>query len=267
MGRVLLVHWNEAEAIERAAPLRRAGHDVALHWSQDSTGLRGVRGDPPDCVVIDLARLPSQGRAVGTWLRQTKATRHVPLVFVEGDADKSARVRAALPDATYTPRRTLRGAVTRALRARSRAPVVVPGTMEGYSGTPLAAKLGIRSGRSVALLGAPRGFEATLGTLPEGASLRRGASRAADVVLLFARTRAALAKGFAPATRVVTEGGRLWIVWPKRTSSLAGDLTQADVRAFGLARGWVDFKICAVDSDWSGLCFSRRVGRRPARKA
>jgi hypothetical protein len=267
LGRVLLVHWNEAEAIERAAPLLRAGHEVALHWSQDSAGLRGIRSDPPDCVVIDLTRLPSHGRAVGTWLRQAKATRHVPLVFVEGDPAKTVRVREALPDASYTPRRTLRGAVSRALRAGAPAAAVVPGTMEGYSGTPLAVKLGIRSGRSVALLGAPRGFEATLGALPQGASLRRGGRRRADVVLLFVRARAALEKGFDPATRAVSEGGRLWIVWPKRTSSLAGDLAQADVRALGLARRWVDFKICAVDADWSGLCFSRRAGRRPARKA
>lgn len=266
MARVLLVHWNEDEAEERAGLLRGAGHQVAVHWSQGSEGLRRLRSSPPECVVIDLARLPSHGRAVATWLRQTKATRHVPLVFVEGDAGKTARVREALPDATYTSRRGLGGALARALRSGAPAPVV-PGTMDGYSGTPLATKLGVKQGRRIALLGAPRGFEATLGNLPAGTVVRRGARSVADVVLLFARTRAALVKAFQPGTDAVAEGGRLWIVWPKRTSPLAADLTQAEVRAHGLARGWVDFKICAVDSDWSGLCFSRRAVRRPARRA
>jgi hypothetical protein len=101
--------------------------------------------------------------------------------------------------------------------------------------------------------------------------LRRGARAEADIVLLFARTRATLARGFPTGTGAVVDGGRLWIVWPKQTSPLAGDLTQAEVRSHGLARGWVDFKICAVDADWSGLCFARRAtrraARRPARKA
>jgi CheY-like chemotaxis protein len=266
MARVLVVHWNEAEAAERAARLRKAGHRAQAHWREQSEGLREVRAKPPDCVVIDLGRLPSHGRAVGTWLRQTRATRHVPLVFVAGDAEKTARVRELLPDAEYTTWRGIRGALSRALRAGPAAPIV-PGTMAGYSGTPLPRKLGLKPRSRVALVGAPPGFETTLGELPEGAVLRRGTRSRADVVLLFARTRAALARCFEAATRAVADGGRLWIVWPKQTSTLSGDLTQAEVRARGLARGWVDFKICAVDADWSGLCFSRRTARRPARKA
>ena len=266
MARVLVVHWNEDEAAERVERLRRAGHSARAHWREQGEELRELRTDPPDCVVIDLGRLPSHGRAVGTWLRQTKATRLVPLVFVQGDVEKTARVRELLPDAEYTTWRGIRGALGRALRAPPAAPIV-PGTMAGYSGTPLPRKLGLKPRSRVALVGAPTGFEGTLGALPEGAALRRGTRAQADVVLLFARTRAALARGFDGATRAVAEGGRLWIVWPKQASALAGDLTQAEVRSHGLARGWVDFKICAVDSDWSGLCFSRRTARRPARKA
>ena len=77
-------------------------------------------------------------------------------------------------------------------------------------------------------------------------------------VLLFVRSKQELRRRLAVVKRAVGEGGGLWIVWPKKTSPLAGDLTQQFVRATGMADGLVDYKICAVDDDWSGLCFARR---------
>ncbi len=262
MARVLLVHWKAEEAEERAKLLRRAGHRVECYSSEDGQGLRELRADPPEAVVIDLSRLPSHGREVATFLRQQKATRHVPLVFAAGEKEKTAKIRALLPDATYTDWRRFRAALRSALKTPLAKPVV-PGAMAGYSGTPLPKKLGIREGTRVALLSAPKAFATTLGTLPEGVRLARSERGAADVVLLFARTRAELAKGFPGAVNTVAEGGKLWMVWPKKTSSLAGDLAEAEVRAHGLGKGWVDFKICAVDETWSGLCFARRKRALP----
>ena len=134
--------------------------------------------------------------------------------------------------------------------------------MAGYSGTPLPKKLGIRAGSVVALLGAPRGFEKTLGRLPEGVVLRHDARKAAGVLLLFVTSRSDLRKRFASATRAMGEPGALWIVWPKKASGVDTDLGGNEVRAFGLEAGLVDYKIAAVDATWSGLCFARRKKRR-----
>jgi len=259
MSRVVLVHWKEEECGERAARLERAGHEVSCFTGGGAAGLRGLREDPPAAFVIDLARTPSQGRELGVWLRQQKATRRVPLVFVAGDAAKTARVRKLLPDAVFTTWPRVRGALTRALRAPPSEPVV-PGTFDSYAGTPLAKKLGIRAGSVVALLGAPAGFDAALGRLPAGARVRRQARGRAGVVLLFARSLADLDRRFLYAARAVAEGGRLWICWPKRASGVRSDLTQRVVREYGLARGFVDYKIGALDATWSGLCFARRSG-------
>ncbi len=129
----------------------------------------------------------------------------------------------------------------------------------GYSGTPLPKKLGIKEGTRVALLGAPAGFEDTLGELPHGTIARRDARGAADLTLWFVRSRAELLKGMGKlAPRA--EGSGLWIVWAKKTSPLAGDVSESDVRTTALAAGIVDFKICAVDHDWSGLRFALRKG-------
>ena len=129
----------------------------------------------------------------------------------------------------------------------------------GYSGTPLPKKLGIKEGSSVALVGAPPDFEATLGALPPGARTRRAAGRDAAVLLLFARNLAALGRALPGASRAVAAGGRLWICWPKKASGLATDLGEDDIRALLLPKGWVDYKVCAVDATWSGLCFARRA--------
>jgi CheY-like chemotaxis protein len=264
MARVVLVHWKPKQAAVPAAALRKRGHRVSVLAPRGMSELRALGRVPPDAVVVDLGRLPSQGGAVAVALRQQKTTRSVPLVFVEGDPEKTARVHALLPDAVYTTWPELPQELDRALRdlgAQAGAKPVVPGTMAGYSGTPLPKKLGIKPGARVALLGAPSGFEETLGTLPERASVRKDGRVPFDVGLLFVRSQADLASRFSAVAVAMGERAALWIVWPKRASGVAGDLGGNEVRAFGLARGLVDYKIAAIDETWSGLCFARRKAR------
>jgi len=125
----------------------------------------------------------------------------------------------------------------------------------GYSGTPLPKKLGIKDGMKVALLGAPASF--SLGDLPDGALVRRGARGAADLSLWFVRSHAELLKGVR-AFKPRSKGSGLWIVWAKKSSPLFAGVTENDVRDAALAVGMVDFKVCAVDDDWSGLRFNLR---------
>jgi hypothetical protein len=261
MARLLLAHWNAAEADERAARLAKAGHSVTvISAPQTPAEYRRLAASPLDAVVIDLARLPSHGRELGGWLRRSKASRHLPLVFVEGDPDKTARTRELLPDATFTTWRGIRGAITRAMKATPAKPAV-PGAMAGYSGQPLPKKLGVKAGDTVILLGSPPDFAATLGELPADVTLRRRAAGQARIVLLFAKRASELERRWPAATKAVAAGGRLWICWPKQASGVATDVTQALVRGHGLEREWVDFKIAAIDGTWSGLAFARRQAR------
>jgi hypothetical protein len=129
--------------------------------------------------------------------------------------------------------------------------------MAGYSGTPLPRKLGIKEDATVALLGAPRGF--SLGQLPAGVRVRSRAG-ACDLAIAFARTRAELVWRWDAATR---SSASVWIAWPKRSSPLAGELNENVVREHGVAHGWVDFKVAAIDDTWSGLRFAKRRQGRP----
>lgn len=266
MSRICLVHWNTREAARYAARLGTAGHDVTVFADpRAGTELRQVRDAPPDAFVIGLDRLPSHGRAIGQWLRDTKALRTVPLLFVGGEAEKVERVRALLPDATYTSWAKLKTGLQEAMRQPPQSPVR-PGVLAGYSGTPLPRKLGIKPGAKVLLLRAPKDFETALGALPPDVQLRRAARGTGEVVLLFAPSIAALEQQFGAAERALATGGRLWIAWPKKASGVRTDVTEPQVRAFGLARGLVDYKICAIDATWSGLCFARRAASNPGAK-
>lgn len=134
--------------------------------------------------------------------------------------------------------------------------------MAGYSGTPLAKKLGIKPGHRVAVLARPAGF--TIPGLPEGvtevASIRGSAP--IDVALLFAERASVLKARFGPTAGKLAIDGGLWVGWPKQASGVPTDLTGDRVRAFGLDAGLVDNKVCAIDETWSGLRFVRRLRDR-----
>jgi hypothetical protein len=127
----------------------------------------------------------------------------------------------------------------------------------GYSGTPLPKKLEIKEGTRVALVGAPKDFRGTLGTMPAGAKLQRGIEAPRDLTIWFVTSRRQLEGDL---RRIMPErgAGSLWIAWPKKTSGFATDLTEDVLREVILPAGMVDRKVCAIDATWSGLLFSWR---------
>ncbi len=146
----------------------------------------------------------------------------------------------------------------------------------GYSGTPLARKLGIRQGDVICLVDAPADLPEKLAPLPSGARLERWDGRPTtgkgadgrgsdrfDVVLLFCPDGDALRRRFRHAVSRLRWTGGLWACWPKKSSPLHVDLAREEVREVGLETGLVDNKVCAVDEDWSGLRFVVRVEDRP----
>jgi len=134
----------------------------------------------------------------------------------------------------------------------------------GYSGTPLAQKLGIRAGDTVTLISAPNGFEDGLEGLPDGVRLRHRAGGKPDVVVLFTVRARDLERRFPGLADSVWPDGGLWIARPKRSSGVATDLDENRLRDISLPQGLVDNKVCAVNDVWSALRF---VWRRENRSA
>jgi hypothetical protein len=125
--------------------------------------------------------------------------------------------------------------------------------MAGYSGTPLAHKLGIKDNHRVLLINAPDGFVRMLEGLPDSAVITTRPSDEHDVILIFAKDTRALQQCFAGAQRRLEQSGGLWVAWPKKASGIATDLVENIVRDLALASGLVDNKVCAIDQTWSGL--------------
>ena len=125
--------------------------------------------------------------------------------------------------------------------------------MAGYSGTPLAKKLGIKEGSRDALLCAPGGLDAELAPLPGGVTVLRRLAPDLDVAVLFVAERRDLERRFDAVARAVFPAGGLWVAWPKKSSKVPTDLTEDVLRDVALPKGLVDNKVCAVTDVWSGL--------------
>ena len=119
-GRVFLIHWNASEAEELARPLRASGWEVEIEAEDGARACKAIRGNPPDAVVVYLTRLPSHGRDTADYLRSIKATRDVPIVFLDGKADAVEKTRAKVPDAVYTTSTELDKVLAGFSRTRSR---------------------------------------------------------------------------------------------------------------------------------------------------
>ncbi len=135
--------------------------------------------------------------------------------------------------------------------------------MAGYSATPLARKLGIKSGHLIALLDAPPGFPDSLEPLPQDTDVRTSLDGGPfDVVVCFTTLRDEVVRSVARVQPVLTVAGALWIAWPKKASKVPTEVTDHAVRDVALPVGLVDNKICAIDETWTGL---RLVLRRELR--
>ncbi len=132
----------------------------------------------------------------------------------------------------------------------------------GYSGTPLAKKLGIKPGSVVALIDEPDGFRSLLEPTPEDVVFRSSLRGNLDLVIAFFTVRSKLAARLPSLTKAVYPDAGLWLAWPKKASGVATDITGADVRELGLEAGVVDIKVCAVDDTWSGHRFAHRLENR-----
>ncbi|HEV2826599.1 MAG TPA: hypothetical protein VGW76_03280 [Pyrinomonadaceae bacterium] len=135
--------------------------------------------------------------------------------------------------------------------------------MAGYSGTPLAKKLGLKDGFRAGFVNPPKGFDQDLGKLPANVEISRETLRKPlDLIVLFANSQQMLKREFPRLARKLAVNGMLWIAWPKKSSGVITDLSDNSVREIGLAAGLVDVKVCAVNNIWSGLKFVYRLKDR-----
>jgi hypothetical protein len=129
----------------------------------------------------------------------------------------------------------------------------------GYSGTPQARKLGLKTGQRVALDDAPDGWafqDAPGGLLPPDPD------GAADLIVAFFRAEVEIDDRLPALARRIFPAGALWAAWPRRAGGHDSDITDNVLRRHALDLGIVDVKVAAIDEDWSGMRLVWRVSNR-----
>lgn len=260
MARLFYLHWHEKEAKERSRPIVKAGHKVSVHWSLEKTADFGAT--LPDVVIISQDRLPSHGRAVAAVFWEANQRRAIPIIFAGGEPDKIAATKTKFPQAVYCETDEVVQAIDEVLRNPpaplppkvKRAPPHTP----GYSGKPLAVKLGVAEDQRIYVAHGPDELDDWIGPLPEGTKRIAKALAPINLAVLFHTSATDLKSEFAAVAKLMALKGILWVSWPKKSAKVATDVTEDVVRKIGLAHDWVDVKVCAVSEIWSGLKFLRR---------
>jgi hypothetical protein len=130
---------------------------------------------------------------------------------------------------------------------------MTPSTSAGYSGTPLARKLGFKPSSKVLLVGAPPEYRSLLEPIPDGVVFEQKAGPGTDFVHVFTTTRTELASQLAVLRKKLKGEAAIWVSWPKKSSKVPTDVTEDTIREVALPLGFVDIKVCAVSEVWSGL--------------
>jgi hypothetical protein len=252
---IRVFHWRAEEAKPLLTVLKAAGYSV--DYKEPVASYREVRLSPPAAIVIDLSRLPSHGREVAVFLRGSKASRHIPIVFVGGEPEKIEGVRRVLPDAVYTPVSRLRSALRSAIAKPPENPLKPAQMKDRWGARTTAQKLGIAKGSRVFVVDPPSDYERAIGELPEGAYYEEESSEAfsdnaCKIALWFVHGIAEFQPAL-PRMRALAARGRLWILWRKsKPDGLNGNV----IRAGAIDVGLVDYKICSINDTWSAMVFA-----------
>lgn len=139
--------------------------------------------------------------------------------------------------------------------------------MAGYSGTPLAKKLGIKEQTSVVAIDAPDGYRKLLEPLPAAVRFSSQIDKTVDVIHVFSTKKTQLARALASYRKALQPSAAVWVSWPKKSAKVATDITEDVIREVALPLGFVDIKVCAVDETWSGLklVIRKELRKPPAR--
>lgn len=127
----------------------------------------------------------------------------------------------------------------------------------GYSGTPLAKKMGITEGMTVLVVNAPANYAELVEPLPDGVEIVKemhaGRVRSVGIAHLFTNSRDELASELSRLRNLIAQDGAIWVSWYKKAAKLPTEITEDDIREVAFPLGLVDVKVCAVDEKWSGL--------------
>ena len=235
---VRLVCWNEELARERVRTLDGSGFEIDASPLNPSGLISQFKALAPAAVLIDLDRLPSHGHEVAAALRQSAATRRIPVVFAGGAPEKLERIRKELPDAVFVDWKRVVPALKKAAAHPPLNPAQPVSHMQRYQGSGLVTKLGLKPNQLVALIRAPENFEELVGEWPEGAEVQSKFTARTDLAIWFIRSRAELLAVSSYLGVNLRRGVSVWICYPKQAGRYRVDFNDNDVRTAFCRKDW-----------------------------
>jgi hypothetical protein len=225
-----------------------------------------MRSSPPEAIVIELSRAPALGHDMALAILKGTSTKHVPLIFVDGTASMKSYIKKSVPDGIFTNWAKIRSALKQAVSRPAVFPTDSSFGGSGSKSTDLPKKLGIKKDIVVAMSGASRGFELTLGLLPDGVQMTRSIQGDNDLLLWFTKTKVELEKR---ALLMVETAGKegLWVFFPKKSSGVTTEITQALVVKQLKAVGAKHVKNATIGTLWSAArftCKKKKPSQPPA---
>jgi len=163
-------------------------------------------------------------------------------------------VKAVIPDAVYTQTSSLGPILRKACKGKVADPVVPPSAVERFKTKTAAQKLGIVAASTAAVIDPPRDYATVLGNMPEGVEIVEDPDAVQPVTLWFIRDSEAMLAGLR-RMRAIAPKTKLWILWPKAQTNR---FREGSIRELGIEHGLVDYKICSVNEQWSGILFARK---------
>jgi hypothetical protein len=124
---------------------------------------------------------------------------------------------------------------------------------EGYSGTPLVKKLGLRDGQRVWFSAMPESVQDEIDEYALELAFVQDPAEGVDAAHVFVTERTELERLLGQLRQSIARDGQVWVSWPKKASQILTDITEDTIREVALPLGFVDTKVCAVDEVWSGL--------------
>jgi hypothetical protein len=252
--RAILLHWKAEEIKDLAQRLH--GIDVLPYAPVSGEGMKGLAEySVPDALVVSLDRIPSHGHAVAWHYHSRTATRHVPIVFVGGEADKVAKVREAMPFAIFCSWETAAESVRTAVANPGAVPLAAPKPIS--SNRPMHAKLGLKPGMRIALIGAPAELHRLVPDLDFDVDIVEEPDARTEASFWFVRSASEVDDGLAWIAPRLGPKPRLWVFYRKGKGVTWQSLSEAAL-PYGLAQ----FKILSLNAEWTGTGFgaSRKTG-------
>jgi hypothetical protein len=239
-----------------AGPLGKVGLEVSLEQAQHAARLTALS------ILASLKRELGDLDRISAWLRAfgmvncAPGFKQMPAV-INGFTELIVELRARRAGCTRARRwawQNCRSAFPWRSRPRWRSMPDAPrNAVAGYSSAPLAQKLGIKSGNTLRICGAPAGYLKSLAPLPPHVRIAGRLSASVDFAHVFTSDRAALQKTLVAYRATLKPTAVVWVSWPKKASGVRAEVTEDVVRHVALPLGFVDVKVCAIDNVWSGL--------------